>query len=350
MLPGKQIEVQDLLLHQEYCLIDVRTPTEYAQGSIPGSINIPLFDEREQERIGRVYVKNHKAAFFLAMDIASPKINKFLRRINRRRQGKPLLVYCWRGGMRSRASVTLLGMVGIEAAQLRGGYHQYRKYVYQALRDYTLEPQIILLKGKSGTGKTEILRLLERRGAPVLDLEGLACHRGSSFGSVPGENPRCQKDFDALLLGKLQVLEHSPYILLEGESKRIGNICLPDFLFAAMKQAPVIEVTGSLAARRDRILAEYTPTSHRGRVEAYYSLYRLQGVLSRKRLAELRQHLDQEDYPAFVELILQHHYDRLYEHKLPGKAILACIHSDDTEKAAAAIAAVLERLYQQVAD
>lgn len=350
MLPCKQIELKDLLLYQDYCLIDVRTPTEYAQGSIPGSINIPLFDEKEQERIGRVYARNHKAAFFLAMDIASPKIPKFLRRINRHSQGKPLLVYCWRGGMRSHASVTLLGMVGIEAAQLRGGYHQYRKHIYQALRNYQLKPQVILLKGKSGTGKTEILRLLAQRGYPVLDLEGFARHRGSSFGSVPGENPRCQKDFDALLLGKLQELQHSPCILLEGESKRIGNICLPDFLFAAMKQAPVIEVTGSPAARRDRILAEYTPKTPRGRVEAYYSLYRLQGVLSRMRLAELRQHLDQQDYPAFVELILRQHYDRLYEHKLPGKEILASINSDDTEKAAVAIAAVLERKYQQVAD
>ena len=202
----------------------------------------------KESRRGRPGVCKPQSAFFLAMDIASPKIPKFLRRINRRRQGKPLLVYCWRGGMRSRASVTLLGMVGIEAAQLRGGYHQYRKYVYQALRDYTLEPQIILLKGKSGTGKTEILRLLERRGAPVLDLEGLACHRGSSFGSVPGENPRCQKDFDALLLGKLQVLEHSPYILLEGESKRIGQHLPAGFSFISQRRKSVIEVTGSLAA------------------------------------------------------------------------------------------------------
>lgn len=345
MLPCKQIEVQDLPLKQEYCLIDVRTPTEYALGSIPGSINIPLFDEKEQERIGRVYAKNHKAAFFLAMDIASPKIPSFLRRINRHRGSKPLLIYCWRGGMRSHASVTLLGMVGIEATQLRGGYHQYRKRIYQALQDYTLKPQLILIKGKSGTGKTEILRLLAGRGYPVLDLEGLARHRGSSFGDVPGEEPQCQKNFDSLLLAKLNGLQSRPYILLEGESKRIGNICLPDFLFAAMKLAPVIEVRGSLAARRDRILAEYTPKTPRGRVEAYYSLYRLQGVLSRKRLAELRQYLDQEDYPAFVELILQHHYDRLYEHKLPGKEILASINSDDTEKAAAAIAAVLEREY-----
>lgn len=343
MLPCKQIEVPDLYLDQEYCLIDVRTATEYAQGSIPGSINIPLFDEEEQARLGRVYAENHKAATFLAMDVAGPKIPCFVRRICRHSQGKPLLIYCWRGGMRSHASVALLSMVGQEAAQLRGGYHQYRKHIFQQLRDYMLKPQVIILKGKSGTGKTETLRLLAERGYPVLDLEGLARHRGSSFGSVPGEVPQCQKNFDSLLLHKLKELQDSPYILLEGESKRIGNICLPDFLFSAMKQAPVIEVTGSLASRRERILAEYTPGNHKARLNAYMSLFRLQGVLSKALYRELKLCIDCQDYAAFVELILLCHYDRLYDHKLPGKQVLARINSDETEKAAASIASLLEK-------
>jgi tRNA 2-selenouridine synthase len=342
MLPSKKIEVGDLFLEREYCLIDVRTETEYAQGSIPGSINIPLFNEEEQARIGRVYAANRKAATFLAMDIAGPKIPNFVRRICRYIQGKPLLIYCWRGGMRSHASVTLLSMVGQEAAQLRGGYHQYRKQIYQQLLGYKLKPQVIILKGKSGTGKTDTLRLLEQRGYPVLDLEGLARHRGSSFGSVPGEVPQCQKNFDSLLLGRLNEFQDRPYILLEGESKRIGNICLPDFLFSAMRQAPVIEVTGSLEARSERILADYTPRSNMARLQAYMSLFRLQGVLPKKLYRELRLSLDHQDYGSFVQLILLRHYDRLYDHNLPGKQVLVTIHSDEPEKTATSIASLLD--------
>lgn len=325
-----------------YCLVDVRTKTEFLEGSIPGSINIPLFDEEERARIGRVYSQNRRAAKFLAMDFAGPKIPKFVRSICRRCQGKPLLILCWRGGMRSHATVEFLNMVGLEAAQLRGGYHQYRKHIYQQLQVYKLESQVIVLKGRSGTGKTEILRLLGQQGYPVLDLEGLARHRGSSFGDWEDEKPQSQKNFDSLLLEKLQALRDSPYILLEGESRRIGNICLPKFLFTAMQKAPVFEIYGSLPRRTERILRDYAPRSCEARVNTYLALSRLEGILSKGLFTELKQCLDAEDYARFVELILVKHYDRLYEHKLPGKQVLARVNSDETDKAAAAIAALLE--------
>lgn len=343
MLNFKQLEVKDLLQKkQEYCLVDVRTKTEFIEGSIPGSINIPLFDEEERARIGVTYAKNRKAAKFLAMDFAGPKIPKFVRSICRHSQNKPLLILCWRGGMRSHAAVEFLNMVGMEAVQLRGGYHQYRRHIYQQLQEYKLESQVIVLKGKSGTGKTEILRLLAQQGYPVLDLEGLARHRGSSFGDWEGERPESQKNFDSLLLEQLKGLRDSSYILLEGESRRIGCICLPEFLFAAMQKAPVIEIEGSLPRRTERILRDYAPASCEARLNTYLALSRLEGILSKGLFRELKQCLDAEDYARFVELILVKHYDRLYEHKLPGKQVLAKVNSDETEKAVAEIAALLE--------
>jgi len=343
VLSFKQMEVNDMLQKgQKYCLVDVRTKTEFIKGSIPCSINIPLFDEEERERIGRTYAKNRQAAKFLAMDFAGPKIPKFVRSICRHSQNMPLLIFCWRGGMRSHAAVEFLNMVGLEAAQLRGGYHQYRRHIYQQLQEYKLESKVIVLKGKSGTGKTEILRLLGQQGYPVLDLEGLARHRGSSFGDCEGERPQSQKNFDSYLLEKLKGLGDSPYILLEGESRRIGYICLPEFLFAAMRKAPVIEIVGSLEKRVARILRDYSPASRAARINAYIALFRLKSILSMGLFTKLKQCLDYEDYARFVELILVRHYDRLYEHKLPGEQVLGTVNSDETEKAMTEIAALLE--------
>lgn len=343
MINFKQLEVDEMLQRaEEYCLVDVRTEAEFIEGSIPSSINLPLFNEEERERIGIIYAKSRVAAKFMAMDFAGPKIPRFVRSICRHSQGKPLLILCWRGGMRSHATVEFLNMVGMEAAQLRGGYHQYRRHIYQQLQEYKLESAVIVLKGRSGTGKTEILRLLAQQGYPVLDLEGLARHRGSSFGDWEGKKPQSQKNFDSHLLEKLQDLWDSPYILLEGESRRIGNICLPEFLFAAMQKAPVFEIYGSLPRRTERILRDYTPASPEARVNTYLALSRLEGILSKGLFDELKQCLDAENYARFVELILVRHYDRLYEHKLPGKQVLARVNSDDTENAVAEIAALLE--------
>lgn len=337
MYPVSQVEVEDALNHlEEYCLVDVRTPGEFQEGSIPGSINLPLFDENERKRIGLAYARNQRAAKFLALDIAAPKMALFVRRLARFSGGKPLLILCWRGGMRSQATVQFLTMAGLEGAQLRGGYHQYRRLVYRQLLDYELDCPVIVLKGMSGTGKTEILRRLAVKGYPALDLEGLAGHRGSSFGGGRGQ-PRSQKDFDSLLLTALRALGAPPCLIVEGESRRIGKICLPDFLFRAMVRAPVIEVGGSVEKRVTRILKDYGPRDCQERIETYLALYHLKGVLSARLFAQLKGLLDSECYSEFVALILTRHYDRLYEHRLPGKGVLARVNSDDCPAAVAAV-------------
>lgn len=337
----QQIEIEEVLDKPGYLLIDVRTLSEYDAGRIFGSINIPIFNEAERERIGLVYRKSPKAAKFLAMDLVSPKISSFVRKIYGQCQGKIPVILCWRGGMRSQAAVQLLNLAGAEALQLRGGYKHYRQLIYHELTEYTLPNQIIVLKGKSGTGKTDILTLLAQQGLPVLDLEGLANHRGSTFG---GHEliPTTQKNFDAQLLSQLKRLNPNKYLLIEGESKRIGNVYLPDFLFTAMQSAPVIEVEGSLKRRVARIIRDYTPTNPEARVAIYRGLSRLRYRLSQSTLTELKLCLDREDYSGFAELILSSHYDKNYDHHLPGGKVLAAVNSDDIQKAAREIAALLE--------
>jgi len=335
-----QIEVEEALGNGDFLLIDVRTPAEYEEGRILGSVNIPLFDEAERERIGIVYKKSPKAARFLAMDIVSPKISRFVRKVYATCKDKTPVAVCWRGGMRSKAAVQLLGMAGIEGLQLHGGYRRYRQYIYQQLKDYNINNQVIILKGKSGTGKTDILNILAEQNYPVLDLEGLANHRGSTFGGH-GLSPATQKNFDAQLLYELKKWEGHKFLLVEGESKRIGNVYLPDFLFDAMREAPVIEVEGSLPSRVERIVRDYTPSTLQGRLGMYRALSRLRHRLGKATLVELKDCLDREDYHRFVELVLVKHYDNIYDHQLPGIGVLATVNSDDVCRAAAEIAELM---------
>lgn len=337
-----QIELEDLLNRDDYILIDVRTSAEYLEGAVPGSINIPLFNETEREKIGIVYTKSPQAAKYIAMDIVGPKISRFVRRINGSRLGRTPVVLCWRGGMRSRAAVDLLHMVGIDALQLRGGYRRYRQYVHQRLSQYQLSNSIVVVKGKSGTGKTDILNVLAEWGYPVLDLEGLAAHRGSTFGNLEDAAPATQKNFEANLLHELERVEGCKWVLVEGESKRIGNIYLPDFLFEAMRSAPVIEVESTLEKRVERIVRDYAPRSSQARLSMYRALSRLRHRLSKDSLSEMKQCLDTENYPGFVYLILTRHYDNNYDHQLPGKDVLATINSDEIDKAAKNIAALMD--------
>jgi len=330
-----QIDVEDLILSDDkYVVIDVRTGDEYLEGSVLESINIPLFNEAEREKIGLVYKKSPKAARFLALDIVGPKLSRFIRKIYGICQGKIPVAVCWRGGMRSRATVELLQMAGIEALQLRGGYRRYRQHMYQQLNGFQLKSQLVVIKGKSGTGKTEILNILADWGQPVLDLEGLASHRGSTFGGHELEAAATQKNFDIYLLKELQRLEGQKWILVEGESKRIGNIYLPNFLFEAMQNAPVIEVESAMEKRVARIVMDYSPQSHQARLQMYRALFRLKHRLSKANLSELKQCLDDEDYHRFVQLVLTTHYDNNYDHQLPGKKVLSIINSDNLQQAA----------------
>lgn len=337
LINSKLVEAEQVLTKEaDWRIVDVRTKSEFDRGTIPGSVNAPLFDEIEQRRIGRAYAISQPAAKFLAMDIVAPRIAKFVRGLNRLAQAKPLLVFCWRGGLRSHTALNLLSLAGVPAAQLKGGYHQYRRRVHHMLQTYALEQEIILLAGPSGVGKTDILGLLARQGYPVIDLEALAGHRGSLFGDLAGAGPQSQKNFEARLLGRLLELRASPYLLLEGESRRIGNICLPDFLYTGMKSAAVIELTGSMPARTERIYSSYRPQTERDRLAVYEALSRLGQRLGPRLTAVLSDHLDRGQYRPFAQQILAGYYDQRYA--VPsGRRPIARIDTDDIAGAVQAI-------------
>lgn len=336
------IEIEEYIEKQtRYQLVDVRTAAEYMEGSAHNSINVPMFDEEERARIGNIYKRSPRAARFAALDLLGPKLPRFIRRIHRHCWGKTPLIVCWRGGMRSRFTVELLLLAGVNARQLAGGYKAYRRFIRQKLSDFPLKNPLVILKGKTGTGKTMLLKALADKGLRILDLEGLAGHRGSAFGGFLDQPAVSQKNFDARLYFKLLELNSSQWLVVEGESKRIGNVYLPDFLYNRMRRAPVIETDAPRELRIRRIVEEYAPADQAAKDKIRLALQRLKGKLAPTVTKQLAECLEREDYHSFADILLRRHYDNIYDFQLPGKEVLLKVDTTDMEKAANDIAAVL---------
>ncbi|PWW04739.1 tRNA 2-selenouridine synthase [Paenibacillus cellulosilyticus] len=294
---------------KELVTIDVRSPSEFRESTIPGSINIPLFDDQERAEIGTLYKQTSiQAAKERGLEVVSAKLPAFIREIDQIKEKKA--VFCWRGGMRSKTTATVLSLMGIHVYRLNGGFRSYRKWVVETLASFEMNPQAVVLHGNTGTGKTAILKQLESEGYPVLDLERLAGHRGSIFGEV-GLKPNNQKTFEALLLEKLITLQNSPYVVLEAESKRIGRVVLPDFLMQKKATGKSILIEAPVESRVQRILEDY-PTDQK---DVYLKAFN--GIKSRIHTpiaAEIASCLENERYEPAIRMLLEYYYDPRYNY------------------------------------
>ncbi|WGW03746.1 tRNA 2-selenouridine(34) synthase MnmH [Tropicibacter oceani] len=246
----------DLLNHDFDTVIDVRSPAEFAEDHVPGAINLPVLDNEERARVGTMYkqvspFKARKIGAALVFRNASAHIEGPL--AHHEGDWRPL-VYCWRGGQRSGSFAWMLREIGWRSETIQGGYKSFRRLVTAALYDNPLPHRLIQLGGYTGTAKTALLPRLQALGVQVLDLEGIARHRGSLLGGMPGGQPS-QKAFEADLAGQLHALDPARPVLVEAESSKIGEINLPPSLWDAMKSAPWIEVSAPVEARA-RYLAE----------------------------------------------------------------------------------------------
>ena len=226
------LTLKDLFALQEkgpHTFIDVRSPNEFNDATIPGSINIPVFDDKERAEVGTLYKQVGKeAAKERGLEIFSKKLPDFIHAF--KQIETPMTVFCWRGGMRSKTAATVLDLMGIHANRLQGGVRSFRQWVVHELETEDFPPKFIVLNGYTGSGKTEILKRLAAKGYPILDFEKLAGHRGSIFGQI-GLEPSNQKKFDSLLVHEMLRFKHEPFVFIEGESRRIGKVSLPQFLF-----------------------------------------------------------------------------------------------------------------------
>lgn len=295
-----------------WTVVDVRSPGEYAHAHIPGAVSVPLFTDEERAQVGTTYKqKSQHEAVLLGLEFVGTKMRPLAEQLHALAQrGKPLLIQCWRGGMRSESMAWLASRLGLEVFRLEGGYKGFRRLI---LNGFQTPKRLLIVSGPTGSGKTELLHIMREKGAVMIDLEGLAHHRGSAFGSfgLP-EQPRQQQFENQLGMEWYRAPADQP-LWLEGESRRIGQISIPLDVWEQMSRAQVFHLDVPVAQRVVRLLDEYGDFDIDLMRDAIDRIQkRLGGVNTVKALALL----DQRDLTAFTELLLRYYYDSMYEYSL----------------------------------
>lgn len=257
-MPIEFTSLDAIMNHGFDTVIDVRSPAEFAEDHVPGAINLPALSNEQRAEVGTIY---KQVSAFGGRKIGAGMV---IRNVADHIDG-PLsdkdgawrpLVYCWRGGQRSGVFATILSEIGWRAQTIKGGYTSFRRLVKASLYDDPLAHRFVLLDGNTGTAKTEILPRLTARGVQTIDLEGLACHRGSLLGGMPGGQP-AQKGFETALAIALSKLDPARPVVVEAESSKIGQIALPSSVWAAMLAAPRIVIQADLPARAQYLAKAY---------------------------------------------------------------------------------------------
>lgn len=298
-------------------VIDVRSPAEFADDHIPGAVNCPVLDDDERARVGTLYKQvSPFEARRVGAALVARNIARHLEAVlhDRPRHWQPL-VYCWRGGGRSDAMCEVLRRVGWRAGKLDGGYRAYRRVVIDELRAQPARFDFVALCGRTGSGKSAVLRTLAEAGAQVLDLEQLACHRGSVLGELPGLPQPSQKYFESLLRHTLSRLDSARPVFVESESRKVGNVQVPAELIAAIRAARCVVIDAPLAVRTSLLMAEYRHfLDDTAALES-----RLRALTIHYGKARIEQWIDTAragEHARLVEELLGTHYDPSYDRSI----------------------------------
>ena len=293
-------------------IIDVRSPAEFAEDHIPGALNYPVLDNIERREVGLLYTQSPFEARKLGAALAARNIAEMLETHlhDRPKQWRPLL-YCWRGGMRSRSVALWFNMIGWSAGQLTGGHKTWRKHVVDLLA--TLPTKLLwrVICGATGSGKTRLLAALAAQGEQTLDLEALAGHKGSVLGGLPNREQPTQKYFESQLADRIERLDPAKVIYVEAESRKIGACALPNALIEAMRTAPCIEICATQEARLAYLLDDYAylgdnPAALASRLE------RLRGLIDNATLERWQAWTHERNLPELFRELIIRHYDPLY--------------------------------------
>ena len=326
-------------------LLDVRAPVEFARGAFPGAVNEPLLNDEERHEVGvRYKQRGQDAAIALGAELLDGA-----ERARRTARWKAFAevhpdgaLYCFRGGLRSRIAQHWLAEAGVELPLVTGGYKAMRGWLIETLAGLCERTDFHLVGGRTGVGKTALIHRLGRS----VDLEGIARHRGSSFGALTEPQPG-NIDFEnrvTIELMRLEAEEDARPLWLEDEARLIGRVCMPDVLVGAMKRAPIEILEASLEERVTNCLTDYVDDlstryreelgeeagfdayaeHHRGSLDRVRKRlggdnYRLAAELLEKALYAHREHADTEAYTPFIELMLERYYDPMYDYQLAAK-------------------------------
>ncbi|GGH80966.1 tRNA 2-selenouridine synthase [Pullulanibacillus pueri] len=312
----KQIEIDELVdILDQTLLIDVRSPGEFAEFHIPGAINVPLFSNEERAEVGTLYKqKGPEQAKDRGVEIVSLKLASIYQKIKYYAKSyERTVIYCWRGGMRSKSVANFMTVMGVHCLQLKGGIRSFRKLVTDELEMFSKDKKpFVVIEGFTGSRKTDILHQLSEKGYPVIDLEGLAGHRGSIFGSV-GLTPQSQKAFECELWLRLKALKGSAYYIIEGESKRIGRVVLPPFINEGKESGKRFFIDYPFEKRIEAIYEEYNPKKHSEELNDAYQ--HLKKYIKPPLSVALDELMEKQDYYQFIALLLEHYYDPRYNHQ-----------------------------------
>jgi tRNA 2-selenouridine synthase len=294
-------------------VIDVRSPSEFAEDHVPRAASFPVLDDTERARIGRMY---KQVSPFESKKLGAALVSRNIARhleesFAQRDKGWRPLVYCWRGGKRSGAMTHVLREIGWQAAQLEGGYKAYRREVVAQLATQPREFRYLVLCGETGSAKSRLLEALAAAGAQVLDLEQLAAHRGSVLGNLPDAPQPTQKAFETRLWDSLRKLDPHRPVFVEAESKKIGQLQVPDALLEMMRAAVCVRVEAPLEARVRFLIDEYRhflgdPAALKAQLDCLAALH------GRDVIARWRGAADRGEWSALVADLLESHYDPAY--------------------------------------
>ncbi|NEQ53792.1 MAG: tRNA 2-selenouridine(34) synthase MnmH [Leptolyngbya sp. SIO3F4] len=291
-------------------ILDVRSPGEYAQGHLPDAVSFPLFSDEERAQVGTCYKQQGKeTAIELGLELVSPKMAALVKKAKVLAPERQVRVHCWRGGMRSGSVGWLLETSGLEVNLLEGGYKSFRTWVRSTL---ALPRPIVVVGGMTGTGKTDILHSLQELGEQVLDLEGLANHRGSSYGALMLPAQPSTEQYENLIAEQWIGFDPNRLVWIEAESKRVGICCVPREIMDQMEAANTLEVLRSKAERLDILVDVYGQADPDELMAATERLHKRLGGLRTQKAVEL---IKRGELAAAAAIILTY-YDRTYRHDL----------------------------------
>lgn len=307
----KLINYSELLNEKNYILIDVRSPQEFVLEGIPGAINIPILLDNERVEVGTAYKQvSPEAAKILGINFISKRLPEIFQEINNlSKQYKKIVFYCARGGMRSSSITSLFLSLGYKVFKLNGGYKSYRDFIMEELPKLNQGVKYIVIHGRTGVGKTKLLNSLESKGYSVLDLERLADHKGSFFGGLCEKRVQSQKRFDSLLYDFFSK-NRPTYVLAESESKRIGNVYIPECIHQSLLQGIHIFADTTIEHRVKIVMEDYTNTEKESIKECILKLSR---YASKEYVNTLLKLLDEGNLSEISKLLMTDYYDALYQ-------------------------------------